>query len=649
MASLPIKVSRLVLEKPPCDGVAVGGRLREFLPVWATVFGPEAQNFQTLSRGVSLRFRDQRPPLTRDPVKFPCRSSALQLKVAVDKLLSKGVVSLVRDSTTPGFYSRLFLVPKKNGELRPVIDLSVLNRLMVVPTFTMESQQSVRSAVRPGDWATSIDIRDAYLHVPMTTSVQKLLRFQVGSGTYQFRVLPFGLSTSPREFTKLLSPLLLMLRKQGIRVHVYLDDWLIRADSPEVAQEHTFVVANVLQCLGWILNLEKSSLNPSQNFQFLGLRFCTEDDTVIVTPIPDIQVRLVEKVCPLLEAPHLSARKLSSIMGLVVYLAPLVPGGFYNLRPLQWLVRALWCQSTGRWSDQLTLSPEILELLQWWLTPVVFKGVPASWPVASATITTDASMTGWGASYGDRKMCGVWLHPHLSWHINALELRAVLLSLREFSPALQGRVVRVMLDNQTAVAYLRKSGGIRSRRLNSIALETLKFADSIGVHLVPVFIPGRLNVTADGLSRIGQVRETEWVLRTEVLQQVFRQLGVPWLDLFATRDNSRLAHFVSPHPHPMAYHTDALSLEWSSLGLLYAFPPWKLVTEVLKKFRASSNVALILIAPMKAAASWLPELMELSRARIPLSHPQLLSQHVTGLDIVFHQTPMSLALHAWLL
>ena len=276
--------------------------------MWTLVFGPESQSVQVLSRGVSLEFRTLRPPLTREPVKFSNHSTELQLTTAVNKLLAKGVVVLVRDQSTPGFYSRLFLIPKPNGDLRPVIDLKVLNKLLVVPPFTMETQKSVRLAVRPGDWAASIDIQDAYLHVPMSVSVQKLLRFRIGSATYQFGVLPFGLSTSPREFSKLCAPLVLLLRKQGIQLHVYLDDWLIRASSLIVAQQHTFVVANVLQRLGWILNLNKSCLTPSQNFKFLGLRFCTEKEVVIVTPIPEIQVRLAAKVCPLLEAPLLSAR-----------------------------------------------------------------------------------------------------------------------------------------------------------------------------------------------------------------------------------------------------------------------------------------------------------------------------------------------------
>ena len=63
----------------------------------------------TLSRRVSLLFRAHRTLLTRDPVKFPCHGSAAQGRGGQTPGL--GVVSLIRDSTTPWFYSRLFLVP----------------------------------------------------------------------------------------------------------------------------------------------------------------------------------------------------------------------------------------------------------------------------------------------------------------------------------------------------------------------------------------------------------------------------------------------------------------------------------------------------------------------------------------------------------
>ena len=192
----------------------------------------------------------------------------------------KGAIERVTNMESLGFYSRLFLVPKKTGDLRPVIDLSTLNRHMVVPHFKMETQGSVRSAIRSQEWTVSIDIHDAYLHVPMHQAVRKYLRFVVNKKVYQFTCLPFGLATSPREFTKLLRPVVSLLGQQGVKLHVYLDDWLIRADTPEQAQLHTQTTIKVLQFLGWIINFEKSDLTPSQDFQFIGMQFNTRRFTV---------------------------------------------------------------------------------------------------------------------------------------------------------------------------------------------------------------------------------------------------------------------------------------------------------------------------------------------------------------------------------
>ena len=57
---------------------------------------------------------------------------------------------------------------------------------------------------------------------------------------------------------------------------IYLDDWLIHADSPEQAQLHAQMTISVLQFLGWIINYEKSDLTPSQDFQFIRMQFNTQ-------------------------------------------------------------------------------------------------------------------------------------------------------------------------------------------------------------------------------------------------------------------------------------------------------------------------------------------------------------------------------------
>ena len=66
----------------------------------------------------------------------------------------------------------------------------------------MDTLTKVKEALRPGMWATSLDLSDAYHHIPMRQSARKFLCFQVGQVRYMYMVLPFGLTTAPWAFTK---------------------------------------------------------------------------------------------------------------------------------------------------------------------------------------------------------------------------------------------------------------------------------------------------------------------------------------------------------------------------------------------------------------------------------------------------------------
>ena len=134
----------------------------------------------------------------------------------------------VQDPGTPCFYYRIFLVPKMKGKLCPVIDLSLLNRYIKKQPFKMETVKSVRHPIANNDWAVSIDVTDAYLHVPIHPQSRKYLRFDHEDQIFQFTALPFGMCLRPWIFTKLMDVVASHLRQRAISVFLYLDDWLIR-------------------------------------------------------------------------------------------------------------------------------------------------------------------------------------------------------------------------------------------------------------------------------------------------------------------------------------------------------------------------------------------------------------------------------------
>ncbi len=82
----------------------------------------------------------------------------------------------------------------------------------------METAEFIRGCLRQGQWVTSIDLSDAYFHIPMANWTHKYLRFQVLGKCYQFLALPFGLATAPRDFTKVAKELKKIAIRMGISI-----------------------------------------------------------------------------------------------------------------------------------------------------------------------------------------------------------------------------------------------------------------------------------------------------------------------------------------------------------------------------------------------------------------------------------------------
>ena len=112
------------------------------------------------------------------------------------ELLFKGMM------TETNLIPNKFLVEKKGEGQRPVV--RGLNQFVKVEYFKMEGLYLLLQA---RDWMIKLDLKDAYLQVPIHPEHQKYLVFQWNSKWYQFTCLPFGLSAASRAFTKLSSRL----------------------------------------------------------------------------------------------------------------------------------------------------------------------------------------------------------------------------------------------------------------------------------------------------------------------------------------------------------------------------------------------------------------------------------------------------------
>ena len=206
------------------------------------------------------------PPLSRAPISLPSYNPSsikgVALRDCSQALVAKSAVELA-PLPSLGFYSRLFVVWKTSGSWRPVIDLSTLNLFVDVAHFRMETIQSVLLSVRQGDWMASIDLKEAYLQIPVHPDSRRFLRFVALGRVYQFSALCFGLSTAPQVFSRVMAPVSAILHSWGIRMRRYLDDWLVQSSSREALLRDLQVVLDLCQDCSQPFLVSPSSISGS--------------------------------------------------------------------------------------------------------------------------------------------------------------------------------------------------------------------------------------------------------------------------------------------------------------------------------------------------------------------------------------------------
>lgn len=530
------------------------------------------------------------------------------LSAELVRLQELGVVRVVPHSFVLSL-SPVFLVPKKGPKrYRLVVDLRGVNaRLPPLTPVKFEAWSTILAMVRPGDWMTSIDLKDAYFHVGVREDLARHLCIRVNRCFYTYDVLPFGLRDSPGVFTKFLRVLIKRWRARGIRVTAFIDDLLFLHQSRQQLGEQMAFVLLDLEQHGLMVSLDKSVLVPVQRMPHLGMIIDTERDQLLLPP-EKLDLLRSTAAC-ILQRGRVSRAQLQTLAGRAIFAALSLPLLAASTKQLYAFIRA------GRHQGMMAVPVEVRQALLFLLAILDSPCRVTSWTLPSVRpqqiLTTDASLTRWAARLQsvDHPASGPFPVALRTWHINAKELTAVLFGLRSFTPQLRGTRVLLQIDNTAAIGILNHMGSTRSAALTETSVAIWKWAWLHDVELHPVWIASAEN-QADAASRF--LDRNDWQLNQAVFARLDEIWGPHTVDRFASVGNRMLARYNSRFPDPEAEAVDAFSCSWRNENN-YINPPFvaHIVLRVLEKIRVEHARATVIL-PVWRSAPWWPVLLELA-------------------------------------
>jgi hypothetical protein len=516
--------------------------------------------------------------------------------------LERGII-VISDHEEGEFISNVFLREKKDGSFRMILNLKDFNQFIPYHHFKMDNINSCICLMKPLCYMASIDLKDAYFSLPVHQNSQKYLKFVWQGVLYKFTCMPQGLACAPRPFTKLLKPVYAYLRSLGHVSSGYLDDSFLEGDTYRCCENNVTATVNLLDSLGFSPHQEKSITTPSQIIEHLGFLLNSIDMTVSITDRK--LVKLQTLVATVTSSDHPTIREVACLIGFMVSCTPGVEFAELFCKLLEIEKSEALKNEKGNFEAVMKLSDIALGDVQWWLNNAILSKRHINHGPIALELATDASQQGWGASLGDSVTGGRWSPSESILHINVLELKAVLLGLQSLCKEEKDCHIKILSDNTTAVAYLRKMGGTRSPPCNNITREIWMWCIAKGIWLTPAHIPGVDNVEADRASRAFNDK-TEWQLDKSMFTQLVAIFGKPDIDMFASRLNYQLKPYVSWGPDPEAVATDDFTLNWDN-KFIYVFPPFSIIPRILQKIEEDQARTLMIVA-LWPTQSWFPKI-----------------------------------------
>ena len=210
--------------------------------------------------------------------------------------------------------------------------------------------------------------------------------------------------------------------------------------------------------------------------------------------------KLKEQALSLWEKPQCSIRELAHVIGLIVSSFPAIKPARLYYRELEVCKLEALSDNDGDFNSFVQLSQSARDCLHWFASSShLYNGTCFKKPSTVVTLTTGASLSGWGVVCDGVSTSGLWSSEEQAMHINWLELSAIRFGVECFVHS-HNCLIKVFCDNSTAVAYINNLGGMVPS-LHAISKSIWEWCLEHHCSLEAYHISGSSNVQANSLSR----------------------------------------------------------------------------------------------------------------------------------------------------
>ena len=434
-----------------------------------------------------------------------------------------------------------------------------------------------------------IDLKGAYFIVPLDKSCRHLVRFLWEGNLYEFLCQCFDLGPVPRDFTKILKVPISLLRRLNIRILIYLDDMLLMSQLIERLLVARDTVIFLLQHLGYVINFKKSVMELVQTIEYLGLLLNSIQMSLSLT---EEKVKGILQECNIIfSMKEITVFQLTQLVGLLSSTIQAVLPAQIQFRYLQ-IQQVSALKGEKSYKKKIILNDQALGELQWWIENLTyFSGRYLIQAKPQMVIQTHTSPECWGANCMGTETGGKWSIEERKLHIE-LELLAMKNAILVFTKEKTINVIHIQTDNTTALSYLLKMGVTTDKTLVDISKDIWKYLILKHITVTAEYLPSILNTRADWQSRHSK-DFSEWKLSPIVFQHICQKMGMPVLDLFASRLSNQIAKYFAWKPDPHSIATDTMQQEWNQ-EILYAFSSISLIPRVLCKI-AEEKVSTVIM------------------------------------------------------